>query len=54
MSRGTTYLGLLANLRDDDLLYEASRRQRPTEPIRPRRNFSFGAALLRALRIARR
>jgi hypothetical protein len=53
MSRGATYLGLLANLKQDELLYEASRRRRPTEEIRPRRGRSLGATLLRALRITR-
>lgn len=54
MSRGAIYLGLLGNLRQDDLLYEANQRRRPTEPIRPRSQRSLGAALLRALRISRR
>ena len=54
MSRGTTYYGLLANLRHDEILHETRLRQRPTDPIRPRRDRSIGAALLRALRITRR
>jgi hypothetical protein len=54
MSRGATYLGLLANLKQDEMLYEASRRRRSTEEIRPRRGRSLGATLLRALRITRR
>lgn len=54
MSRGTTYFGLLANLRHEEILHEARLRQRPTDPIRPRRNGGIGAALLRALRITRR
>ena len=53
MSRGTTYLGLLANLRHDDMLYEARSRQFSTDTIRPRRTDSFGATLLRFLRIKR-
>ena len=54
MSRGTSYYGLLANLRQDEILHEARLRQRPTDPIRPRRPRGIGAALLRALRITRR
>ena len=54
MSRGTRYLGLLANLRQDEMLYEARQRTYSTEPIRPSRHRSFGAALLRALRITKR
>jgi hypothetical protein len=54
MSRGTTYLGLLANLRQDEMIYEARRRRYSTEPIRPSRSRSLGARLLRALRITRR
>jgi hypothetical protein len=54
MSRGLRYLGLLANLRQDEMLYEARQRTYSTNPIRPSRNRSFGAALLRALRITKR
>jgi hypothetical protein len=54
MSRGIAYLGLIANLRQDDMLYEARQRAYSTEPIRPNRRRSFGAALLRALRITKR
>ena len=54
MTRGTRYLGLLANLRQDEMLYEARRRTHSTEPIRPRDDRSFGASLLRALRITKR
>ncbi|MGZ6214197.1 MAG: hypothetical protein ACXWMB_06630 [Candidatus Limnocylindria bacterium] len=53
MSRAT-YLGLLANLRQDDLIYEARRHRYSTEPIRPRRGHSLAASLLRALRITKR
>ena len=53
MSR-MTYLGLIANLRQDEMLYEARQRTYSTEPIRPSRRRSFGAALLRALRITKR
>jgi hypothetical protein len=34
MSRGATYLGLLATLRQEELLSEAQRRQRATNVIR--------------------
>jgi len=56
MSRGATYLGLLANLKQDEMLYEAHRRTFQTEPIRrsQSRGRSFGASLLRALRITKR
>ena len=54
MSRGLQYLGLLANLRQDEMLYEARQRTYSTDPIRPSRRRSFGAALLRALRIVKR
>ena len=53
MSRGARYLGLLANLRQEEFLYEAAHRQRSTEPIRPSRSGGIGAAILRALRIKR-
>jgi hypothetical protein len=52
MSRAR-YLGLLANIRQDDMIYEARRRQYSTEPIRPSRSWSLGDSLLRALRIKR-
>ena len=48
------YLGLLANLRHDEMIYEARRRRYSTEPIRPSRSWSLGASLLRALRITKR
>jgi hypothetical protein len=54
MSRGATYLSLLANLRQNEMLYEARQRTRSTEPIRPRREGGLGASLLRALRITKR
>lgn len=53
MSRGTTYLGLLANLKHDEMLYEARNRARSTEVIRPRRRRSLSDTVLRALRIKR-
>jgi hypothetical protein len=54
MSRGATYLGLLATLRQSEMIYEARQRRYSTEPIRPRRGNSLGASLLRALRITKR
>ena len=54
MSRGTTYYGLIANLRHEEKLDEARRRQRPTETIQLRRNRGIGTALLRVLRIGKR
>jgi len=54
MSRGATYLGLLAALKQDELLYEARQRRRSTDVIRPSRGRGFGSALLRALRITKR
>lgn len=54
MSRGATYLGLLAALKQDEMLYEARHRGYSTKEIRPRRGRSLGARLLRALRITKR
>jgi hypothetical protein len=54
MSRGATYLGLLANLRQEEMLREARQRRYGTEPIRPRRARGLTASLLRALRITKR
>lgn len=51
MSRGAVYLGLLANLRHDQMIYEA--RQRSNEVIRPRRRRGISDTVLRALRIKR-
>ena len=53
MSRGIAYLGLIANTRQEDYLYEARNRRRSRQPIRPRRSGGIGAAILRALRIKR-
>ena len=53
MSRGATYLGLLARLKQDEMLYEARQRRFVTEEIRPTGR-GLGAALLRALRIGKR
>jgi hypothetical protein len=52
MSRAR-YLGLLANIRQDDMINEERRRRYSTEPIRPSRGWSFAATLLRALRITK-
>jgi len=54
MSRGATYLGLLAALKQDEMLYEARQRRRSTDVIRRRRGRSLGSSLLRALGITRR
>jgi hypothetical protein len=54
MSRGATYLGLLAALKQDEILREARRPRRMTQEIRPRRRRRVSAGVLRALRITRR
>ena len=54
MSRGATYLGLLATLRQDELLGEAMRRQRATNVIRRRRGQTLAARLRRVLRTSKR
>jgi hypothetical protein len=54
MSRGATYLGLLATLKQDELLYEARQRRRSTDVIRRRRGRTLGGTLLRVLRITKR
>jgi len=53
MSNGATYLALLAALRQDDVLYDARRRQRSTDVIRRRRGRSLGSTLLQMLRSKR-
>ena len=50
MSRGATYFGLLANLRHEEMVADARRRQRSTDVIRRRRGRSLGAMLLHMLR----
>jgi hypothetical protein len=45
---------MLANLKQEEMLYEARRRRFSTETIRPSRSWSLGASLLRALRITKR
>jgi len=54
MSRGSTYLGLLATLRQEELLSEASRRQRATNVIRRRRGQTLTSRIRRALRTTKR
>lgn len=53
MSRGATYLGLLAALRQDELLDEAMRRRRSTDVIRHRRTGRISSLLSRAFRASR-
>jgi hypothetical protein len=50
MSRGPIYLGLLGALRHEELLAEAQRRQRSTEPTRRRRGPTFAGRIRQALR----
>jgi hypothetical protein len=54
MSRGATYLGLLATLRQEELLGEAARRQRATNVIRRRRGQTLASRIRRALRAPKR
>ena len=54
MSRGATYIGLLATLRQEELLSEAMRRQRATNVIRRRRGSTLASRLRRALRAPKR
>ncbi len=54
MSRGATYLGLLAALKQDEMLYEARQRRFSTDVIRAKRGRTFGSTLLRMLRITKR
>jgi hypothetical protein len=49
MSRGAGYLGLLAALRQEELLGEAARRRRSTEVIRRRRGQTLASRIRRAL-----
>jgi hypothetical protein len=48
MSRGATYLGLLATLRSEELLREAERRHRSTDVIRRRRGRSLTSRIRQA------
>ena len=54
MSRGATYLGLLANLRQDEHLRDAHNRSYSRQVIRPRRRGGLSAFVLRTLRITKR
>jgi hypothetical protein len=54
MSRGASYFGLLAALRQEELLGDAARRQRSTDVIRRRRNGRLAMTLRRVLRGPRR
>ena len=54
MSRGVTYLGLLATLRQEELLGEARQRQRSTDVIRRRRGRTLATRIRRALRAPKR
>lgn len=54
MSRGTTYLGLLAALRQEELLNDEMRRRRATNVIRRRRGRTIASRLRQAIRIPRR
>ena len=54
MSRGATYLGLLATLRQEELLGEVTRRQRATDVIRRRRGRTIATRIRRALRASKR
>ena len=54
MSRGATYLGLLATLKQEELLGEARRRQRSTDVIRRRRGRTLATRIRRALRAPKR
>lgn len=54
MSRGASYLGLLAALRQEELLSEAMRRQRATNVIRRRRGQTVATRLRSALRMPKR
>lgn len=53
MTRGATYVGLLAALRQEELLGESMRRRRATNVIRRRRHSSIAARLRHAVRIPR-
>ncbi|MDH4333936.1 MAG: hypothetical protein OEW24_01545 [Chloroflexota bacterium] len=53
MSRGASYLGLLAALKQEEILREARSHERAITVIEHRRRQSLGASLLRALRARR-
>ena len=49
MTRGAGYLGLLAALRQEELLGEAARRRRSTDVVRLRPGRSLASRIRRAL-----
>ncbi len=53
MSRGASYLGLLAALKQEEILREARSHERAITVIERRDRRSLGASLLRALRARR-
>jgi len=53
MSRGASYLGLLAALKQEEILREARRHEHATTVIESRHRRSLRASLLRALRARR-
>ena len=53
MSRGLTYMALIASIRQRELLEEAHRERYHTEISRRRRSRIFGLSLPRALRRTR-
>ena len=50
MSRGATYLGLLATLKQDEILREVRRPYRAAQPVRRNRRNSLSQAMRRVLR----
>lgn len=54
MSRGATYLGLLAALRQDELLGEVMRQRRSTAVIRRRRGKTIASRLRGVIRVPKR
>lgn len=54
MSGGASYLGLLAALRQEELLDEATRRRRSTDVIRNRRGSRIASLLSRPFRASKR
>jgi hypothetical protein len=54
MSGGATYLGLLAALRQEELLDEAMRRRHSTEVLRTRRGNRIASLLSRPFRAPKR
>jgi hypothetical protein len=50
MSRGATYIGLLATLKQDEILREVRRPYRTIDALRPRRRHSLTETMRRVLR----